>query len=105
MIRGILHRAPEVFLRCAGVPEVLINYLPTFLNKPIQFYSCFIGNSHAWNSFARRFYDGLQVKGIRCWLDEYQLLPGDDIYEQVDRGMRLWDKVLLCCSESSLTSW
>ncbi len=33
------------------------------------------------------------------------MLPGDDIYEQVDRGIRLWDKVLLCCSRHSLTSW
>jgi len=23
----------------------------------------------------------------------------------VDRGIRLWDKVLLCCSRHSLTSW
>jgi hypothetical protein len=23
----------------------------------------------------------------------------------VDRGIRLWDKVLLCCSEESLSSW
>jgi hypothetical protein len=33
------------------------------------------------------------------------LLPGDDIYEQVDRGIRMWDKVLLCCSQHSLASW
>jgi hypothetical protein len=33
------------------------------------------------------------------------LLPSDDIYEQVDRGIKLCDKVLLCCSESSLSSW
>ena len=33
------------------------------------------------------------------------MLPGDDIYEQVDRGIRLWDKVLLCCSKNSLASW
>src|SRR3954464_7489112 len=46
-----------------------------------------------------------QEHGIRCWLDEHQLLPGDDIYEQVDRGIRLWDKVLLLCSRNSLTSW
>ena len=45
------------------------------------------------------------AKGIRCWLDEHKMLPGDDIYEQVDRGIRLWDKVLLCCSDASLTSW
>jgi hypothetical protein len=33
------------------------------------------------------------------------MLPGDDIYTQIDRGIRLWDKVLLCCSKSALTSW
>ncbi len=55
--------------------------------------------------FAIHLHDSLQGKGIRCWLDDHQMLPGDDIYEQVDRGIRLWDKVLLCCSEASLTSW
>ena len=33
------------------------------------------------------------------------MLPGDDIYEQVDRGIKHWDKVLLCASKHSLTSW
>ena len=73
--------------------------------KPLKFYSCFISYSHANKSFARRLHDQLQARGIRCWLDEKQLLPGDDIYAQVDRGIRLWDKVLLCCSKDSLTSW
>jgi len=44
-------------------------------------------------------------QGIRCWLDEHQLLPGDDLHKGIDRGIRLWDKVLLCASKSSLTSW
>lgn len=73
--------------------------------QPIQFYSCFISYSHADKSFARRLHDALQGRGIRCWLDEHQVLPGDDIYESVDRGIRLWDKVLLCCSKDSLSSW
>ena len=42
---------------------------------------------------------------MRFWLDEHQLLPGDDLHEGIDRGIRLWDKVLLCASQSSLTSW
>jgi hypothetical protein len=71
----------------------------------IQFYSCFISYSHADKVFARRLHDALQGRGIRCWLDEHQLLPGQDIFEEVDRGIRLWDKVLLCCSKDSLTSW
>ena len=54
--------------------------------------------AHEDKLFARRLHDALQGRGVRCWLDEKQMLPGDDIYEQVDRGIRLWDKVLLCCS-------
>jgi hypothetical protein len=46
-----------------------------------------------------------KARGIRCWLDEHELLPGDKIYTEVDRGIRLWDKVLLCCSKEALTSW
>jgi hypothetical protein len=34
------------------------------------------------------------------------MLPGDNIYDQIDRGIRIWDKVLLCCSRQSLAeSW
>jgi uncharacterized protein YjbI with pentapeptide repeats len=97
---------PLIFLRGCGLPDTFIEYLPSLLLKePIQFYSCFISYSHADKSFARRLHDTLQGRGIRCWLDEKQLQPGDDIYHRVDEGIRLWDKVLLCCSEKSLTSW
>ena len=74
-------------------------------NREIAFYSCFISYSHADKTFAGRLYDALQGRGIRCWLDEHQLLPGDDLHEGIDRGIRLWDKVLLCASKASLTSW
>ncbi len=60
-------------------------------DNQIQYYSAFISYSHADKDFARHLHDQLQDKGIRCWLDEHQMLPGDDIYEQVDRGIRLWD--------------
>ena len=96
---------PINFWQGCGLPEALIDYLPSLLNRAFEFYSCFISYSHADKSFARRLHDQLQGQGIRCWLDEHQMLGGDDIYEQVDRGIRLWDKVVLCCSEESLTSW
>jgi hypothetical protein len=98
-------KIPEVFLRGCGVPENFITFHKSLVNSPIEFYSCFISYSHKDKSFARRLHDHLQARGVRCWLDEHQMLPGDDIYEQVDRGIRLWDKVLLCASKHSLTSW
>lgn len=98
-------KIPEVFLRGCGVPENFITFLPSLIGQAVEFYSCFISYSHQDKPFARRLHDQLQARGIRCWLDEKQMLPGDDIYEQVDRGIRLWDKVLLCASKHSLTSW
>lgn len=116
---------PESFLRGAGLADWQIEMAKLFTPElsagqiidityrianlrtanPIQFYSCFISYNHSDKPFARKLHDALQKRGIRCWLDEKQMLPGDDIYEQTDRGVRLWDKVLLCCSKSSLTSW
>ncbi len=98
-------KLPLNFLRSCGLPEPLIDYLPSLLNQPLHFYSCFISYSHQDKSFARRLHNELQANGIRCWLDDHQILPGDDIYDQVDQAIRLWDKILLCCSEASLTSW
>ena len=98
--------AVEAFLRGAGVSEdLLTDWFAFRIASPIEFYSCFISYSHEDKAFARRIYEKLQMSGVRCWLDEKQMLPGQDIYEEIDRGIRLWDKVLLCCSEASLTSW
>ena len=96
---------PDAFLRGAGIPDVLIDYARSLIDQPIEFHSCFISYSHEDKAFARLLHDRLQGQGIRCWLDEHQLLPGDDLHEGIDRGIRLWDKVLLCASKSSLTSW
>ena len=94
-----------MFLRGCGLSDRFIEYYPSLLNQAIDFYSCFISYSHADKSYAQRLHDALQGRGIRCWLDEHQMLPGDDIYERVDQGIKLWDKVLLCASKDSLTSW
>jgi hypothetical protein len=93
------------FLRGCGLPDSFIDYLPSLFGHAISFYSCFISYNHGDKVFAKHLHDTLQGRNIRCWLDERQLSPGDDIYEGVDRGIRLWDKMLLCCSERSLTSW
>jgi hypothetical protein len=79
--------------------------MPSLVGEGIQFYSCFISYSSVDKPFALRLYDALQSKGIRCWLDEKHLLPGDDISRELERGIYLWDKFLLCASKNSLTSW
>lgn len=56
--------------------------------------------------FARRLHEALQDRGIRCWFDEKDLLPGDDLHLEINRGIRLYDKLILVCSVNSLkASW
>jgi len=92
-------------LSTSQITDIAYRIADLRIANPIQFFSCFISYNHSDKPFAQKLHDALQARGIRCWLDEKQMLPGDDIYEQTDRGIRLWDKVLLCCSKSSLTSW
>lgn len=52
-------KVPEAFLRSCGVPESLIEYLPSLIGAmgPIHFYSCFISYSTKDQAFAQRLYD------------------------------------------------
>jgi uncharacterized protein YjbI with pentapeptide repeats len=96
---------PGVFLRGCGIPEIFIQLLPSVVSRPVQFSSCFISFSHSDRPFALKLHDHLQARGIRCWLDEHQARPRDDVIQRVERGISRRDRVLLCCSRASLTSW
>jgi hypothetical protein len=54
---------PLVFLRGVGLPDKLIEYLPSLLNQSIQLYSCFISYSAKDEDFVRRLHADLQDKG------------------------------------------
>ena len=96
----------EIFLRGAGVAEGHIEFFRSQIGQPIEFYTSFISYSHNDKAFARRLYDSLQGRGIRCWLDEHALVPGDRIIRVVNEAIRVNDKLLLCCSEAALqSSW
>ena len=56
-------RLPLAFLRGVGLPDSLIDYLPSLLNQPIQMYSCFISYSSKDQDFAERLHADLQNKG------------------------------------------
>jgi|SRR5690242_8892114 hypothetical protein len=45
---------PLVFLRGVGLPDTLIEYLPSLLGQAIQHYSCFIGYSSKDEEFVHR---------------------------------------------------
>jgi uncharacterized protein YjbI with pentapeptide repeats len=56
---------PLVFLRGCGLPDALIDYLPSLLNEPFQFYSCFISHASKDHAFTERLHADLQNNGVR----------------------------------------
>jgi uncharacterized protein YjbI with pentapeptide repeats len=94
---------PLSFLRGCGLPEKLIDYLPSLLNHAIQFYSCFISYSTKDQKFAEQLHANLQNAGVRCYFAPHHIRGGKKIHEQIDE-VRLHDKLLLVLSEHSMAS-
>ncbi len=97
-------KLPLPFLRGCGLPDTLIEYIPSLLNDPIQFYASFISYSSKDQKFADRLYADLQNKGVRCWLASEDLKIGDRIRTGIDEAIRMHEKLLLVLSEHSVAS-
>lgn len=95
---------PEVFLRGAGVPDNLIEYMHSLTGDAIQFFSCFISYSSKDLEFAKRLYEGLQSNGVRCWFAPEELKIGDEFRERIDESIRIYDKLLVILSGNSIES-
>jgi hypothetical protein len=95
---------PVAFLRGVGLPDNLIDYLPSLLNKAIQHYSCLISYSSKDQDFAERLHADLQNKGVRCWFAPHDMPIGAKIIDALDEAIRLRDKVLLILSKGAIAS-
>jgi uncharacterized protein YjbI with pentapeptide repeats len=95
---------PITFLRGVGLPDNLIEYLPSLLNEAIQRYSCFISYSSKDEAFAARLHADLQNEGVRCWFATHDMSIGAKIIDAIDEAIRLKDKVLLILSEDAIAS-
>jgi uncharacterized protein YjbI with pentapeptide repeats len=95
---------PIPFLRGCGLPDVLIEYLPSLRGEAIQFYSCFISYSAKDQIFAERLHADLQDKGVRCWFAPHDLPIGAKIWDAIDDAIRLRDKLLVILSGASIAS-
>ena len=96
--------SPITFLRGCGLPDHLIEYLPSLCGNAIKFYSCFISYSAKDQVFADRLHADLQNKGVRCWFAPHDLPTGAKILDAIDEAIRLRDKLLLILSKASIAS-
>jgi hypothetical protein len=81
-----------------------LNYLPSLLNEPIQFYSCFISYASKDHAFAECLHADLQSKGVRCWFAPEDMKMGDRLRIRIDETILVYDKLLLILSKDSVAS-
>ena len=99
-------KIPEEFLRGCGVPDALIEYLPSLIGstEPVQFYSCVISHSSKDEEFCRRLYSRMRDEKLRVWYAPEDLKGGEKLYDQIEHAIRFYDKLLLVLSEHSMRS-
>jgi hypothetical protein len=90
--------------RLWGLPDRLIDYLPSLLEEAIQFYSCFISYSSKDEAFAERLYADLQNKGVRCWFAPEDMKIGDKFRQRIEEAIHVHERLLLILSENSVSS-
>lgn len=95
---------PLPFLRGCGLPDLMIDYLPSLRAEPFQFYSCFISYSSKDQEFAERLHADLQNKDVRCWFAPEDLKIGARTRTAIDEVIRVYDKLLLILSKNSIRS-
>jgi uncharacterized protein YjbI with pentapeptide repeats len=95
---------PISFLRGCGLPDNLIDYLPSLRGDASEFYSCFISYSAKDQVFAERLHADLQNKNVRCWFAPHDLPIGAKTWDAIDEEIRLRDKLLLILSKASIAS-
>jgi uncharacterized protein YjbI with pentapeptide repeats len=95
---------PQTFLLGSGLPQAFIDFLPSLMGRPFQYYSCFISYSHEDENFARRLHADLQALGIRAWFAPHDLRAGERIQDQLNAAIRAHDKLILILSRESTGS-
>ena len=95
---------PESFLRGTGVPDNFIEYARSLVSAAFEFYSCFISYSSGDQGFATQLHADLQGKGVRCWFAPHDVQGGMKLHHQIDRAIRIHEKLLLILSPASMSS-
>jgi len=98
---------PDAFLLGCGVPDLFVKYGKDIAAPfNVAYHSAFLSHSSTDKDLVHRFYTALhEQKRIPCWLDEHQMIPGDDLRRSIAEGIRDTDKMILFCSAESLDSY
>ena len=99
-----LSMLPHSFLKGCGLPDHIIEFVESVARKPIQFYSCFLSHSAEDKPFAKHLYDKLQGSSVRCWYFPESARTGEKLWDEINKAIRLHDKLVIICTSNSLNS-
>ncbi len=99
--RADVREAAEFLFVPAG--QHRIAWLNDFIDV-LKFQSCFLSHSTKDATFCKRLYRDLKARGVACWYFPETAAWGQSVWGEIGRGIQMYDRLLVVCSEHSLTS-
>ncbi|HLF03739.1 MAG TPA: toll/interleukin-1 receptor domain-containing protein [Dehalococcoidia bacterium] len=95
-------KIPVAFLQGIGLSDTMITHVRAMAAERLQGVTCFIAYGSQDQPLADRLHTDLQKQGVRCWY--YPDITGTNrrVWENLERSVRAFDKVVVICSEASL---
>lgn len=92
------------FLRKAGVSRGLIDDLANGQRFARQYETCFLSYSSKDTPFAKNLYGSLEDAGVRVFWDQFDVLPGEPLREQIIEAIHQHDRLVVVLSANSMAS-
>lgn len=104
-------RAPNLhdFLLRTGMPPIFVDYAidsARAIDNPVlsrMMQSTFISYGGPDVAFARKLYEALHENGVTTFFFPEHAIPGERLHRVMREGVNQYDRVVLVCSEASLT--
>ena len=80
-----------------------IAWLNDFVDA-LLFESCFLSHSTQDKTFCQRLSQDLKANGVACWYFPESAAWEQSVWDEINRGIPMYDRLLLVCSVYSLTS-
>lgn len=102
-LRASVPHLPDVFLQGVGYSQEEIAALRELYSRAIEFFSCFLSHTDKDADFVDRLRADLLSNNVSCWHYRYDMRTGGYWREQINTAIKVYDKLVLICSEHSLT--
>lgn len=105
-LRENLGLTPLAFFQPVGFTQELTQDMGQAVQVPhrdVQYRSCFISYARSDERFVNRLCADLMFNNVPYWIDVRDVQPGEYVQTKINEAIEQYDKVLLVCSEASVT--